>query len=770
MRTVCAALALMLAAAPRLPAELAVDLPTQPADTNAAGWIRVPKPLRGGSSDTNAAAATTPTNAPAEPPARAVPVDTPLGDGLRKLTNAMRECPPTLRRPDATGEELLFSSGDALSGQLVSLQPETISWRHPAAAALLAFRREAVSSVRFAALARKTPPTNATVRVRLAGGDILTGSALTLDGDAARLCTSHSGDLRLPWSAVETVAWEPAVTRLVYAGPNGPEGWRCGDGDVGWTFDGSGLVCTGSGAVARNAHLPDRARVDFTLEWGRTPYVRFAIFHGVYVNKLQGDADTAIYPRLTIEFSRTGCRLIRVDPRPDGGWMPRAEEGVFMLPEFERPGVARISVLAGKPDRAVTLLVDGRLVKQWTDLAPLDGMSTGIAFGGESGDVRISDLRAYEWQGPVSVATGGPAATETAGLVLLNGDVLEGVAERIGATDVLLRGPMGTLTVPLARVARLTVRPPRAAGAGEAPDDRPVASLGSGDRLRIAVSRLDAHELEGESASAGRLVLARAALKSLTFGSVTNTDVVVAGGIVLAGGGAPLRIQIQGGGVAIVQGRRFTRGRPKPEGNEIRLANGDAVSGTLAAVSNDVAYWECPAATAPLPFAVSNTACLRLGVKAGAAQEATPVGSLIRLKNGDQIYGNTVSTDARTLLVQTRFAGAIRLPQSELASVTSDTRPPEKRGVAIEDLVFSMNGAPEPPADEPSLRPAGPANRVRYAGDDGSTLTLWLGHATRDSLVGRTEFGETVNIKTDRPCRLWFGTGEAPAPTPPPAE
>ncbi|HEY1686531.1 MAG TPA: DUF481 domain-containing protein [Tepidisphaeraceae bacterium] len=128
-----------------------------------------------------------------------------------------------------------------------------------------------------------------------------------------------------------------------------------------------------------------------------------------------------------------------------------------------------------------------------------------------------------------------------------------------------------------------------------------------------------------------------------------------------------------------------------------------------------------------------------LGVAAGVSMSAAVFGGQITFKNGDHLTGTVTATDENKLTIDSKVAGKITVPLSDVASFTTDA--PVKATLSSGDVVKAPLTTMETPATTPADMQSIP--REKIAKLEPATLAApWTGSV----LVGATV--QTGNTRT----------------------
>lgn len=399
---------------------------------------------------------------------------------------------------------LRFFNGDRLHGRLLGAAAATgLRWSHPTARTVIEFAAGDVAVVRLA------PPgparrSTAAARVVLTNGDELRGTVVALDGETLTLETGYAGTLALRRVMVRSVQPNLGAAAPVYQGPNAADDWRLQGGNRVWAFRNGAFYGNGNGMIGRDVRLPDRARIEFDAAWQVPTHFQVG-FYTDTLEMMNGNC-------YLLSFSGNAAQLHRSN-RNRGG---EIVGNPATLENWMRRSRARIGLLVDKPKQTITLLVDDRVVKQWTDPNEFAGHGTGLVFGLYGpGVLRLSNIVVSEWSGEVDPTLPEAAPAEDA-IRFANNDRVSGRLKGIAKRQVTFVTPFATLTVPLERVIEFHLSAAAAERARRRAEDV-RAVFHDGGSVTLALDKLDEQTLTGHSENFGRASFARAAFRELRF-------------------------------------------------------------------------------------------------------------------------------------------------------------------------------------------------------------------------------------------------------------
>ena len=397
--------------------------------------------------------------------------------------------------PVPAGPTLHLVDGGVVPGSLLEGGgPGKIRWQAEGFASPFDFAANRVSSIHYPPSARPTRAAGA-FGFRLAGGDVVFGSLVSLDEAAVELDVAEAGRVRVERSKLRRIfRWRDGAD-LLLDGPNGLEGWRevapakppeiaarpapggvmmmnkmvvqgnvVLNGNVvvrgnvmlngqaapaapvpppappgpGWVEDGRQIRSAREGvAIQADLGLPPRASLEIELSWRRRP--DFVLSLGV-----SDDASVAKAFRLEVWEGH----LVAVRETD------READLATLLPLAEGSGRVRLRLLIDREaGRLLAIGEDGRTLADLTFGGPSARSSTGVRLANGSGDLTLEQIRVGRWDGQAPP----PPAEGEAVLGRVDQSTARGqvVAFDPASREFLVRGKGGETRVAEALLERL---------------------------------------------------------------------------------------------------------------------------------------------------------------------------------------------------------------------------------------------------------------------------------------------------------------------------
>ena len=418
---------------------------------------------------------------------------------------------------DGTGairpETIDFLNGDKLQGSFLSIDPKRgVRWRHPAMKQPIDINLASLAKVKLERPRSTNAHAKQSCRIRLVNQDELQGEMVSFDTEHLTLATWYAGTLVIPRQLVDVIVPGQGQGTSIFEGPTTLDGWtmrgggaRRGVNAAGpWRYANGAFTSTASGSIGRNFQLPPLVKVDFEVSWRR--YMQFAL--SIFTDNLESYGGNGYM----FQFNNLSVYLQRMSRNGDASSFGQTE-----LPGFSQKSKARFSIRANKEQKTLFLLVDGALVKQWTDTAAFSPGSGVLFFQQGQSYVKISDIRISEWDGKFENPAAAAAAQAKEDVVtLVNADKVTGTLKAIKAGKMSLETSFATLDVPMERVTQIEL----AGTPGDNPKPAPGeirAVFAEGGSVTLQIERWDDRQVVASSPSFGKAKFAPLAFSAIQF-------------------------------------------------------------------------------------------------------------------------------------------------------------------------------------------------------------------------------------------------------------
>jgi hypothetical protein len=366
-------------------------------------------------------------------------------------------------------DSVQFKNGDVLFGALHSIDAENgIRWNRPDAlnpGNAFNFSPEHVTQLELASLSRTNPPATSNLcQVVLANGDQLQGDLVSYDGQKLTLDTWFAGQIELPKSAVALIAPLGLPKPTLFSGPTGLEGWTMGKVQAGalvdsgeWIYQNNAFYALKSASIARDVHLPDNASIQFDLEWRGFFHIAVALYTEYLhpINLANKETEPKFGGFYSLQINPFSANLLPVKQTE-----PLRYLGQASLQSLSQTNAAHIDIRASKSKRLIALIINGVLIRHWTD-EDFAGTGTALRFVHQGqGAVKLANLKVTEWDGqfeePITLTP-----NKTADLARLkNGDRVPGTVKTIRDGKLAIDAANTTLDIPITRVKQIELSSP----------------------------------------------------------------------------------------------------------------------------------------------------------------------------------------------------------------------------------------------------------------------------------------------------------------------
>lgn len=358
---------------------------------------------------------------------------------------------------------LTLANGDVLRGRMVSYeQAAGLGWSRTDSLGTMVFDALKVQSIDLGP-AKSVPPVGPLpARVRLRNGDVLDGSVLALETNALKFETVFDGQLTIPRPLLRSISPQSANLKTVFDGIKDTNGWTfaevtsAGDDAGYWSFQPGAFLATKSASVARDLKLPDQMTMEFDVAWRGTLNLAIAIFTDSLkpISLRATETEPPFAAFYSLQINSHSVNLLYVSQKEAVRTI-----GQVIAPVLSQKNEARVTIHASKDRKTLTLLVDGVLVKQWTEnMSPAQGAGVRFVHQGQGG-IRLSNLRVREWDGRLDEVSPSNHVGPDEAVVTVSGERLVGKLLAYNATNVTLQTGQTSFNMALERVQRIEFSP-----------------------------------------------------------------------------------------------------------------------------------------------------------------------------------------------------------------------------------------------------------------------------------------------------------------------
>jgi len=430
-------------------------------------------------------------NAPEQPAESAIHVPGP-GD----TTNGINP---------ATQETVSFLNKDQLHGTLLSIDDSTgVHWQSLEAHDPIVFKTDQVAEIKLDAQRPANAPVSAE-RIGLTNGDELPGNIVSLDGNTLVLDTWYAERLSIPRSMLRSIVPLSQANSVLYEGPTGMDGWSAGRMGIGrsWSFHDGALIGTNYGTIGRDVKLPDTSSVEFDLVLRGNSQFSIGIYSDQTVNF--GNCYMLTLSAGYIEmqrFSRTGGS---------------SDLGSAQMQNVMRNDKSHIEIRTNKDKKSIWLLIDGKIIKEWSDPAEFNGGGGGIIFSCQPGTyVRLTDIKVSKWDGKFDETANPDAQSDEDAVQLANEDRVSGHLEAIQDGKAKLSSAYAELSIPLDRIDEVDFATAHADQAKPDPSDV-RAYFPEGGSITMQLNQWDTKGSTGSSPNFGKAIFSSGAFARILF-------------------------------------------------------------------------------------------------------------------------------------------------------------------------------------------------------------------------------------------------------------
>ena len=545
------------------------------------------------------------------------------------------------RSPDwpASMDLLELANGGALRGTLKQLDADKLEWSDPAAREPIILRSDIVTGIRFARFQAPPAAEKPTGWFQFQNGDQVLGDLKSLDRTAAEIESGFGGRLIAPRNALRSVAFGWDGLGILYEGPNEIDGWNTPS--FGWTFQDGTFYGKTLAPLGRDLGLTGSTSVAFDLGWGGNLGLTFNLYSTTF-NRL--DYALSSYSFILIPG------LVRVQRVQPGTGFVNLGDG--RIPDMFGKHNVRVEVRTDTVKGIITILIDGKLVKEWQDELPSAPNGSGFVIQSLVADssISISNMKVSRWGKAAPVAeTRDKLTADQVAVYFGNRDEMKGQSPIVSdGMFKVSRAPV-SLELPLSRVSQI-VFPPEPESERTDMGRAIQAEVAGGNIVSFQLDHWSESKVAGRSQVFGPIALNPQSIRQLHFVSDRTVnefaDLDFSGNISASNFGP----------------RNLT---PAPQ-DLLLLKNGDRLRGTLEAIEPEKEVsWSAPGFLRLVNFVPGTVSAVQLG------QRAIPTPSWadrwrVRLTTGDQFEGRIERVGPDKVALQTWYAGTLEFPRSRV--------------------------------------------------------------------------------------------------------
>jgi hypothetical protein len=224
--------------------------------------------------------------------------------------------------------------------------------------------------------------------IMLKNGDLFPASLTALDEGIATVETNFAGKLTIPRTMIDNIRFGVGEHRLVYKGPENPEGWTMEDS---WRFDSSRFVASGNGTLSGRFDTPKSFSLSFRLTWQNVP--NFQIYFAADSVEATGRAD-----RYYLQFANAGLEIKRQQSGKGQTYLPIASVPCDPL-DFNDANL-HVELRIDRKSNNIHLYLDEKFIGKYQDPLNASPTGTGIMFRSniqEGDEQSIDEISINEW-------------------------------------------------------------------------------------------------------------------------------------------------------------------------------------------------------------------------------------------------------------------------------------------------------------------------------------------------------------------------------------
>jgi hypothetical protein len=279
---------------------------------------------------------------------------------------------------------------------------------------------------------------------------------------------------------------------------------RIGVGVRSWSFRDGALVGSSFGTIGRDMNLPDMCSIQFDLVIRGNS--QFSI--GLYSDRADNFGNCYV-----LQLSSGYTELQRYNSRNGG----QNELGSTQLQNIMRREKSRIGLRINKEKKCIWLLVDDKVVKEWTDPGDFNGGGGNLLFACQPGTfVKISNIKVSKWDGRFDDTATPDVKTTEDTAQLINEDKVSGHLDSIQDGKAKFSSSYAELNIPLDRIEQVALSDAHADQAEQTASDV-RAYFPEGGAVTMQLMEWDAKGCTGTSGNFGKANFSPDAFAKIVF-------------------------------------------------------------------------------------------------------------------------------------------------------------------------------------------------------------------------------------------------------------
>ena len=353
---------------------------------------------------------------------------------------------------------LTLDNGDVLRGRMQSFSDGSVGWVRSDGIGEMKFTADKVQAIELGTTTVPETKGAMPARVRFRNGDVLDGNLITLGANVLEFESACVGKLAIPRSLIRSISPQSTNQVTVFDGITGTNDWTLADvtavGEEGgyWSYQSGAFLATKAASIARDVKLPDQTTMDFDVNWRGTLNLAIAVFTDSMkpIKLMDKENEPPFANFYSLQINSQSISLICVSRSEP---LRRLEQ--IIAPGLGTKNEAHITIHASKERRSLTLLIDGVVVRQWTEGLQI-AQGSGVRFVHQGqGSVRLSNLRVRQWDGRLEEAGNNPHRGPDEAVITVMGEKLIGKLLTYDVSGVELRTGQTPFKVNLDRIQRV---------------------------------------------------------------------------------------------------------------------------------------------------------------------------------------------------------------------------------------------------------------------------------------------------------------------------
>jgi hypothetical protein len=419
-----------------------------------------------------------------------------------------------------------FDNGDQLSGNIVSLNLQTLTWQSELLQNQAKFRVDQIKELELPSkLNAITQEEGHEAVLELSNGNSVKGMLVGLNDNEIYLNTWFGGKMAFSKSNVKSITISRA-NKTIYRGPTGLEDWKVIGSENSWVYSNNEFTANQVAGIAREFNFSDEFKIGYNTSWKSMLRSRVILF----TSDLSSTTPQSGYE---IIIQGNSIRLKRLT---DNIPLSAASRNTTRITPND---IARIEICVSRRTKKIHIFIDDIFRSSFHDEKMEDINGKGLIFNSDTeNEIKLSDILISEWDGHIEktedieegqefefdrfnrgVITPPTKTKELADgrMMLANGDTVEGEILGIEAEMIKIKTPFTEVKFPIHRIKNIPLKKLNPIPTARLNNGDVSAVFADGSKLVFRLDEVKDGKIIGYSENFGRAEFLQSAFKRIEF-------------------------------------------------------------------------------------------------------------------------------------------------------------------------------------------------------------------------------------------------------------